>query len=84
MTTTILQFPLARRVAFVRRHAANIARAATDHHARAMLAELIRVQAETMRRRGIGDDVVQREIETLRAAIRSHVVRLMPSRGGVG
>jgi hypothetical protein len=83
MTSKVLPFPLARRAAFVRRHAANIAKAATDEHAIAMLIQLLRVQVETMRRRGIADCVVEMEIEALRTAIQANVIRLKPSRGGV-
>ena len=53
MGAEIIPFPLVRRRAFIQRHAARIAEASAKTAGK-LLAHSVRVQVDTMRRRGIG------------------------------
>jgi len=82
MGAEIIPFPLARRRAFIQRHAARIAEASATT-ARKLLAHSVQVQVDTMRRRGIGVDAIAREAKALEAALRYEQWRLVRQRGGV-
>ena len=68
----VLPFPRVRDRAFVRRHAARMAslshRAAEKH-----LACQLRVQVETMRKRGVDPELIEAQRRDLETAIRSHL-----------
>ena len=70
----VLPFPLARRRAFVSKHAARMAEL-PPRHAEAHLNQQLRVQAETLRRRNIAESAIAREIRSLESAIRAELWR---------
>jgi hypothetical protein len=81
MTSIVLPFPLRRRRAFVRRHAAIMASlnvAAAERH----LVSQLRIQAATLIRKGIATALVDREVMFLGNAIRAELLRLASARGG--
>ena len=81
MTAEILPFPLSRRRTFVARHAAHIALLAPEAGER-YLARQMQIQAETMSRRGIAEERITPEIQTLRASIRAKLHHLLLAPGG--
>jgi hypothetical protein len=70
MTAAVLPFPIARRQAFIRKQADHASLMNPDagiryvHHA-------LDVQAEAMRRKGIDEDLIQRELLCMRRAIQA-------------
>jgi hypothetical protein len=72
--TVLLAFPLERRIGFVRRLAAQVLARRADVGNRRLAAQL-RVQAEALKRKGLGDDVVRRETASLEAAVRREIWR---------
>jgi hypothetical protein len=77
----IVPFPAARRVAFIRKHAARMA-ALAPVPAEKHLMQQLTVQRDTMLRRGIAPEVVEREITTLASAIRAALWRVVLTPGG--
>ena len=78
----IIPFPSERRRSFIRRQAvrmASLSTAAAEQH----LAEQLRVQARTMRRKGIVDDRIEHELRHLETAIRLDAARANRTSGGV-
>jgi hypothetical protein len=75
MTATILPFPLVRRRDFVLRNAGRLADA-QPKTAEKILAHAIKVQAQTMARRGIGPNLIAREGKALETAICFELWRL--------
>jgi hypothetical protein len=68
MTAIVLPFPIARRRAFIRKqvsHAALINPKAGVRY----LQHQLRIQADSMRRKGIAEDLVQRELRFMRRAL---------------
>lgn len=79
MTATVLPFRHARRVYFVARHAEHMA-AIDEISAERYLRRQIKIQFETMTRRMIDAERVERECFKLEAAIRQHVARITQAR----
>ena len=77
----IVPFPLTRRRAFIRKHAARIA-AATPVTGEKLLAHALRQQTATMARRGINDDIIEWECKALECAIRAELWRVVLQPGG--
>jgi Family of unknown function (DUF6074) len=75
-TATITPFPAARRSAFIRKHAERLA-TLTPTHADADLRHQLKIQADTMRRRGVAENVVVREIRSLESSIRAELWRVV-------
>ena len=72
----VLPFPIVRRRDYVRRQAvrmAEVSPAAAEKHLQAQL----KLQAKTMARKGIGEDLIVREQQSLETAIRVHLWRLV-------
>ena len=72
----ILAFPLTRRAAFIRRHAArmaNLRESTAEKHLRTQLD----LQAKTMRKRGIPAPEIELQIQSAEAAIRAELWRLV-------
>jgi hypothetical protein len=81
MTAVVIPFPLTRRREFIRRHASRMAAlpvAAAEKH----LAYQLRVQAETMERRGIAPDLIGPQVRWLETAIRCELWRATILEGG--
>jgi Family of unknown function (DUF6074) len=77
----IIPFPSIRRVAYIRRHAAHMAAlspAAAERH----LSRQLTIQRDTMHRRGIDRDTIEREMASLAAAIRSALWDVAVTPGG--
>ena len=70
MTATVLPFPIARRRAFIRKQASHIALMNPDAGIR-YLEHQLEVQAEAMRRKGINEDLIERELRCMRRAIQA-------------
>jgi len=81
MGAEIIPFPLVRRRAFIQRRAARIAEASAKTAGK-LLAHSVRVQVDTMRRRGIAGAAIAREAKALEAALRYEQWRLGRQRGG--
>jgi hypothetical protein len=68
--TTVIPFPLARRRAFVDRHARLISTMRPEAGERHLDRQLS-IQAENLRRKGIPSETIEREVAALGAAIRA-------------
>jgi hypothetical protein len=75
-TATITPFPSARRGAFIRKHAERMT-TLTPTHSDAHLRHQLKIQADTMRRRGISEETIAREIRSLESSIRTELWRLV-------
>ena len=70
MSAKIVPFPIVRRHGFIERqaeYAAQMNPAGGERY----LTHQIRLQADAMRRKGVSDDLIQREIRCMTAALRS-------------
>ena len=67
----LLSFPQAKRQTFVERHARRMANAESDKAAETILRVELDRQAKVMAKRGFPVDVIESEMESLRAAIRT-------------
>jgi hypothetical protein len=70
MTATVVPFPIVRRHGFIERQAEYASHMNPDGRVR-YLSHQIRLQADAMRRKGISEDLVQREIRCMTTALRS-------------
>jgi hypothetical protein len=68
----VVPFPAARRSAFIHKHAVLMAKS-SQAKADAHLRQQLQIQAETMRRKGIADDVIGAELRRLEAAIKNEL-----------
>ena len=82
MTAKMLCFPLARRVAFVRKQANSMAMR-SEALAEKYITLQMRLQAETLRNKGLGEGVIISEVASLERAIRAELA-LMLSRSQAG
>jgi hypothetical protein len=74
VTATVLPFPIARRVAFIRKQAdqsACLNPSASERY----LEYQLQVQRDAMRRRGVAEGLVDRELKCMEAAIRQELLR---------
>jgi Family of unknown function (DUF6074) len=71
-TAKIIPYPLARRRVFVERHARIIASMDADAGERYLQRQLL-IQFDTLERKGVACDVIEREVLSLRSAIRAAV-----------
>jgi hypothetical protein len=71
MSAVVYPFPLARRRPLIERQV-RYATAISPDAALRHIQQQLDVQAETMRRRGIDEDIIARELGCMEAAIRSH------------
>jgi predicted GIY-YIG superfamily endonuclease len=69
MTATITPFPLVRRRAYISKQAEQMA-CMSDVSAARYLQHQLQVQREAMRRRGVADDLIERELKSMEGAIR--------------
>ena len=80
MTATILPYPIARRVAFIRKQAdqsACLNPSASERY----LEYQLQVQRDAMRRRGVTEDLIARELKCMELAIRQELLRTSLSTG---
>jgi Family of unknown function (DUF6074) len=80
MSATILPFPILRRQGFIEKQAAHAACMNPDASARHIEYQ-IQVQRDAMRRRGIAEDLIARELKLMEAAIQRELVQAL-SRAG--
>ena len=76
MNAEIVPFPITRRRAFVAKqshHAAWMRPAAAERH----IEYQIKVQADTMRRKGVEEALIRRELRCMEAAVRASLQRLL-------
>lgn len=78
-TAEVVPFPLARRRAFIERHARIIAGMRADAGERYLHRQLL-IQFDTLERKGVACDVIEREVLSLQSAIRAALWKavLMP------
>ena len=69
MTALILPFPILRRHGFIQKQASHAALMNTGSGVRYLYQ--IDVQAEAMRRKGINEDLIQRELHCMRCALQA-------------
>lgn len=82
MTCKVIPFPLSRRRAFIRKHAAIMATLSPDAAER-HLSNQLRIQCSALARRGVAPRDVDREHALLAAAIRAEVAHVAVVYGGV-
>ena len=82
MTAVLLPFPRSRDVAFVRRHADHLRSCRSPEAADRYLEHQLRIQAQTMTRKGLELWVVEYEIHALEAAIRRELYSSQQRPGG--
>ena len=68
MTAIVLPFPIVRRHGFIQKQASHAALMNPDSGVR-YLQHQLDIQGETMRRRGIDEDLIQRELRCMRHAL---------------
>jgi hypothetical protein len=81
MEAQILPFPIARRWAFVFKQAEHAALMHPDAGERYVLRQL-KLQADTLRRKGVAEDLIQRELGCLETAIRAALWKAVNTPGG--
>jgi hypothetical protein len=78
MTAAIVPFPILRRRGYIENQAAYAAGMRPEASAR-YLAHQIETQRKAMRRRGIANELVDREMASLEAAFRQEMLEYMPT-----
>jgi hypothetical protein len=81
MTAAVLPFPIIRRGAYIAKQAAHAALMNPDAGVR-YLQHQIDIQAEAMRRKGVDEDLVQRELRCMASAIRAAFAQRTARPGG--
>jgi hypothetical protein len=76
----IIPFPLARRQAFIRKQADH-ATCLNPDSAERYLEYQLQVQRDAMRRRGVADDLIARELKCMERAVRQELLRASMSTG---
>jgi hypothetical protein len=76
MTATVYPFPIHRRNGFIEKQATHAASMNPDASARYVEYQ-IQVQGDAMRRRGISDDLIARELKLMDAAIRRQLLQAL-------
>ena len=76
MTAVIFPFPIVRRHGFIRKQAEHVALMKPDAGVR-YLRHQFEVQAKTMRRKGIDEDLIVRELRCMRNALQARFVNLV-------
>jgi hypothetical protein len=76
MTAVVLPFPILRRHGFVQKQAAHAASMNPDTSARYVEYQL-QVQRDAMRRRGVAEDLIARELKAMEAAIRRELLQAL-------
>lgn len=76
MTALVVPFPLARRLDLIQRQA-EYALCLKPEKAERHIERQLQCQAHALRRRGVGDDVINRELASMEAAIRTVMWHLM-------
>ena len=80
MTAAVLPFPIARRRAFIQKQADHATCLHPDAAGRYLEYQL-QVQRDAMRRRGVAEDLIARELKCMEAAIRLELLRVSLSAG---
>jgi hypothetical protein len=81
VTAVVVPFPIARRLAFITKQVTHASLMNADAGVRYVQHQLD-VQADAMRRRGIDEDLVQRELRCMASAIRAAFARRTARPGG--
>jgi hypothetical protein len=80
MSAAIYPFPLARRRTMIdrqARYASELGPDAAERH----IQQQLKIQGDSMRRRGVDEDLIDRELECMRAAISAALLRASVSAG---
>jgi hypothetical protein len=78
MTAVIVPFPIARRRAFIQKQADHATCLNPDASERYLEYQL-QVQRDAMRRRGVAEDLIARELKCMAAAVRQELLRVSVS-----
>jgi hypothetical protein len=81
MTAVVVPFPIARRQSFIAKQASHAALMNPDAGVR-YLQHQLDVQADAMRRRGIEEDLIQRELRCMRRAVQAQFAGNVQHPGG--
>jgi hypothetical protein len=76
MTATMIPFPIIRRHGFIEKQAAHAASMNPDAAARYVEYQ-IQVQRDAMRRRGVAENLIARELRLMEAAIRRELLQAL-------
>lgn len=79
-TATVFPFPISRRRSFIQRQADHATCLNPDAAARYLQYQL-QVQGDAMRRRGVAENLIARELKCMEAAIRQELLRASLSTG---
>jgi hypothetical protein len=79
--TEVLPFPIARRRDFIRKQAAHAARMNPDSAVRYVERQLL-AQRDAMRRRGIAENLIDRELHSMTAAMYAEFLQVKSAMGG--
>jgi hypothetical protein len=81
-SAAITPFPSARRSGFIRKPARHMA-TLTPTHSEGYLRHQMKIQSDTMRRHGVAEDAIAREIKSLESSVRAELWRvvLLPDQG---
>lgn len=82
MTAAILPFPRSHDRRFIRRHAGHMAAASTTVKAEAHLQRQLKIQRETLERRGVVSEHISAELITVEGHIRAECWSLLLAQGG--
>jgi hypothetical protein len=80
MTATILPYPIARRRTFIAKQADH-ATYLNPHAAERYLQYQLQMQGDAMRRRGVAEDLIARELKCMERAVRQELLRTSLSTG---
>jgi hypothetical protein len=80
-TASLIPFPASRQRAFIVKHALLIAQL-SPAQSQAYLRRVLQLQEQTMRRRGISEGMIARELRRLEAAFRAELWRQILTPGG--
>jgi hypothetical protein len=81
MTAAIVPFPLSRRIVLIKRQAARALQLRPDQGIRHINRHLV-IQADALRRRGVGEELIAREVASMSAAIRTAMGQAVFSKPG--
>jgi hypothetical protein len=81
MSAIIVPFPIARRRDFIRKQAAHAARMNPDSAVRYVERQLL-AQRDAMRRRGIAENMIDRELHSMAAAMHTEFLQVKSAMGG--
>jgi len=81
MSAVVVPFPIVRRRGFIHKQAAHAAGMKPDSAVRYIEQQLL-IQRDAMRRRGVAEDLIARELQCMATAMRAEFLQVTSSMGG--